>query len=139
MKWCDIEMMKWIQNGKMAKCWYCDSVIWCDSILLGQICNTKSFIYFYKNLVNIRVSEIPYIHDMKTQLESLTKEVMQLCRANKEQYKTPNRANNFLEQLCYGNGQQQLYTASTTTLKRKKIDVDITSEYNCWISSLSGW
>ena len=29
-----------------------------------------------------------------------------------------------------GNGQQQLYTASTNTYKGKKIDVDITSEYN---------
>ena len=84
MKWCDIEMMKWIQNGKMAKCWYFDIVIWCDSILLGQICNTKSFIYFYKHLENIKGSDPAYIHYLKTQLESTTEELLQLHIANKE-------------------------------------------------------
>ena len=67
---------------------------------------------------------------MKNQLESLTEEVIQLCRANKEQYKTLNRFNNFLEQLCFGNGQQKQYTESTNTYKRNKKYVDINREYN---------
>ena len=67
---------------------------------------------------------------MKTQLESLTKEVIQLCRANKEQQKTLNRVDNFLGHLCSGNGQQQLYTASNKTHKSNKTYVDIKSEYN---------
>ena len=103
---------------------------WCDSILLGQICNTKRFIYFSKNLVNIRVSDLSYSHDMKTQLESITKEVIQLCRANKEQQKSLNRVDNFLGHFCYGNGQQKSYTASNKTCKSNKTYVDIKSEYN---------
>ena len=35
-----------------------------------------------------------------------------------------------LEQLCSGNGQHQSYTASTNTYRRKKTDVDLTSEVN---------
>ena len=57
-------------------------------------------------------------------------EVIQLRRANKEQHNTLNRVNNFLEHFCSGNGQRQLYTASTNTYKRNKMEVCITSEYN---------
>ena len=32
--------------------------------------------------------------------------------------------------MCSGNGHQQLYTASTNTYIRNKIDLDVTSEYN---------
>ena len=49
---------------------------------------------------------------------------------NEEQHKTLNKVNNLLEQLCFDHGQQQFYTTITNTYKRKKIDVDITSEYN---------
>ena len=81
-------------------------------------------------MVNIRVSDIPYSHNMKTHLESLTEEVIQLCRANKEQQNTLNRVDNFLVQLCSVNGQQKLYTASNKTYKSNKTYVDIASEYN---------
>ena len=59
-------------------------MIWYESISLGQKCNTTHFIYFSKHLENIRVSYLPYIHDLKNQIESLTEEVTQLLRANKE-------------------------------------------------------
>ena len=53
-----------------------------------------------------------------------------MLQAKKEQYKILNRVNNFLEKLCSGNGQQKLFTTSTNTYKRNKIDVDITSDDN---------
>ena len=53
-----------------------------------------------------------------------------MLQAKKEQYKILNRVNNFLEKLCSGNGQQKLFTTSTNTYKRNKIDVDINSDDN---------
>ena len=43
---------------------------------------------------------------------------------------TPNNVKNFLEKFCSGNGQHQLYTSSTTTYKRKKNNIQLTSEDN---------
>ena len=62
VKGCDGETMKWIQNDKMAKWWYRDIVIWCDSISLGQTCNTTHFLSFSKNLENIGESDLPDSH-----------------------------------------------------------------------------
>ena len=121
------EMTPKLKNGKM---WYRDFVIWCDSISLDQTCNTTCFISFYKHLENIRGSDISYSYDMNNQLESLTEEVIQLCQEIKEQYKTLNRVDNFIEQLCSGNEQQQFYTAINNTYKRNKTYIEITSEDN---------
>ena len=105
-------------------------MISCDSILLGQTCNTTRFIYFSEHLENIKVSNITCSHALKTHIESPTEEVIKLRQSNKKQHRTLNRVDNFLEQLCSGYGQQKSYTASTNTYKRKKIDVDITGEDN---------
>ena len=56
-------MAKW-QNG--------DIEISCESISLGQTCNTTYFISFSKHLKNIRRYDIPYIHALRTQIEILT-------------------------------------------------------------------
>ena len=82
-------------------------MIWCDSISFGQTCKTTHFISFSKYSENIRGSDILDSHDLKTKLESLTEELIQLRQENKEQHKTLNRVENFLEQLCSGNGKQQ--------------------------------
>ena len=88
------------QNDEMNPKWLNgDIVIWCDSILLGQTCNTKLFLYLYKHQENISRSNISYSHAMKNQLVSLSGEVIQLCRANWKQQKTLNRVDNFLEQM----------------------------------------
>ena len=61
------------QNDEMNPKWLNgDIVIWCDSILLGQTCNTKHFLSFYKNLENIGGSNLPDIHALKIRYESLT-------------------------------------------------------------------
>ena len=127
VKWCDGKMMRCTQ---MAKGWNCDIVILCDSILLGQTCNTTRFIYFSKHLENIKVSNLTCSHALKTHLESLTEEVIKVLQANKEQHKTLNRVDNVFEQFCSGDGQQKSYTSSTKTYKRKKTDVEITGEEN---------
>ena len=67
---------------------------------------------------------------MRTWLESISEEVIRFFQENKEQHKTLNRVKNLLEQLCNGNGKQQLYTASTNTYKRKEEYLDITSKDN---------
>ena len=84
---------------------------------------------------SIRVSDLPDSHALKNQLESITEEVIGLRPENKKRQKTldrvqktPNNAENFLEQLCSGNGQQNIYTESTNTYKRKKQNSDLTSE-----------
>ena len=82
-------------------------MISCDSILLGQTCNTTHFIYFSKHLETIKGSNLTCSHALKTHIESLTEEVIKLRQANKEQHKTLNRVDNFLEQLCSGDGQQK--------------------------------
>ena len=120
--------MQWWNESKMVKWWYFDIVIWCDSLLLGQTCKTTLFISFSKHLENIRGYDILDSLAMKTKLESLTEEVIQLYEANKEQHKTLNRVENFLEQLWYVNGKQKSYNASTNTYKISKTDVDIKSE-----------
>ena len=56
--------------------------------------------------------------------------LIELRQVNKEHQNILNIAENFLEQLCSGNGQQKLYTATTNTYKRKKTDVDLTGESN---------
>ena len=93
--------------------------------------------YFSKHLENIRGSDIPDGHALNNLLESLTEEVIELRQANKKQqnilnrvHKTLNNTGNFIQQLCYVNGQQQSYTASTNTYKRKKKNVYHTSEDN---------
>ena len=67
-------------------------------------------------------SDIPDGHALNNLLESLTEEVIELRQANKKQqnilnrvHKTLNNTGNFIQQLCYVNGQQQSYTASTNT------------------------
>ena len=52
---------------------------------------------------NTRISDLPYIHVMKTHIEILTGEVIYLRQDNKEQQKTFNIVDNFLDQLCNGN------------------------------------
>ena len=79
---------------------------------------------------NIRGYDLPYIHAIKTHIENLTEELIQLRRSNKEQHKTLNRVDNFLEYFCSGNVHQKSYTAINNTYKINKTDVDITSEYN---------
>ena len=66
----------------MAKLLYHDIMIWCDSILLGKTCNTKHFISLYKHSENISISNRSYSHAMKTQLESISEEVIQMRRTN---------------------------------------------------------
>ena len=53
-------------------------MILCDSILLGQTCDTTRFFTFSKHLENIRGSDLPDSHALKTQLISLPKEVVEL-------------------------------------------------------------
>ena len=72
---------------------------------------------------NIRGYDLPYIHAIKTHIENLTEELIQLRRSNKE-------VDNFLEYFCSGNVHQKSYTAINNTYKINKTDVDITSEYN---------
>ena len=105
-------------------------MILCNSILLGQTCNTTRFIYSSKHSEIIRGYNLTCSHALKNHLESLTEKVIKLCQANKEQHKTLDRVDNFIEQLCSRYGQQKLYTASTNTYKGKKTYVYITSEDN---------
>ena len=86
---------------------------------------------------NIRGSDLPDSNALNNQLGSLTKEVIELRQENKKQnstlnisQKTLHNIDNLLEPLCYGNGQQKSYTASTNTYKRKKNNAYITSEDN---------
>ena len=72
---------------------------------------------------NIRRSDILDSRALKTKLESLTEEVIQLHKENKEQHKTLNIVENFPEQLCSGNEKKQSYNASTNTYKIIKTDV----------------
>ena len=65
-----------------------------DSILLGQTCNID--FSFPKHLENIRGSDLPDIHALKTHIKSITEEVIELIRVNKEQQKTLNSVNNLL-------------------------------------------
>ena len=51
---------------------YGDMVLWRDSILLCQTCNTSRVISFYKHLGNTRTYDIPYSHVLKTHLENIT-------------------------------------------------------------------
>ena len=105
--------MVWWWNYEMnPKWWNGDIAIWCDGISLVQTCDPIHFISFSKHMENIRRSDLPESDALKIQPESLTYEVIQFCRTNKEQHMTMNRVNSLLEQLCSGNGQQKLYTAS---------------------------
>ena len=79
---------------------------------------------------NIRGCYLPDSRDLKNWVEILNEEVIELFRANKEQQKTLNRVDNFIEQLCSRNWQNQLYTTSTNAYKKKKTDVYLTSEDN---------
>ena len=92
MVWlCNGEMVWWLndeinpkwRNGEIVILWYRDIVIWCDSILLGQTCNTTHFISFSKHLENISESDFPDSRALKTHPESLTYKVIQLFRDNK--------------------------------------------------------
>ena len=71
-------------------------MILCDSILLGQTCDTTRFFTFSKHLENIRGSDLPDSHALKTHIKSITEEVIELIRVNKEQQKTLNSVNHLL-------------------------------------------
>ena len=58
-------------------------MIWCDSILLGQTYNTTCFMSFYKYLENVKGSDLPYSYALRTHIESVTEEVIQLRQENK--------------------------------------------------------
>ena len=111
-------------------------MILCDSISLGQTCNTTHFC-FSKNLETIRGSGLPDSHNLKTQLESLNEELIELHQSVKKQQNIQNRAqktlnsiDDFLEQYFSGNGLHQLYTARNNTYIRNKNNGYLTSEYN---------
>ena len=70
-------MVKWCNGEMNPKWWYSDIVISCDSIFLGQTYNTTRFLSFYEHLENIRGCDTPDNHALKTQLESLTEELIQ--------------------------------------------------------------
>ena len=103
VRWFNGAVVKW-QEGEMVILLNGDMMIWCYSILLGKTCNTSCFLYLSKQLKNIMGSDFPESNSLKTQLESLTEELIQLCQDNKEQWETLNRVHNFLEQLCSVNG-----------------------------------
>ena len=130
--WCNCEMVKWILNGKIVISVYRD-IVW-QYIVRSNMWHYTIF-PFSKHLENIRVYDLPDSHALKNQLESITEEVNGLRQFNTKQHNTLNRSqktlngvDNFLGQLCSGNRQKNLYTASTNAYKSKKNYLYLTSE-----------
>ena len=68
----------------MVLWFYVDMMLCCNGIFLGQTCNTSIFPSFSKQLENNRGSDLKYSHALKTHIESITEEVIQLYQYHKE-------------------------------------------------------
>ena len=79
MWWWDGGMLKWWNESQNS-----EAVIWCDSISLGQKCNTSHLFPSLNTWEKSRVSDLPDINAMRKQLENLTKEVIQLHQEHKD-------------------------------------------------------